>query len=290
MNNYREAIEQALARYIPKPDGQNDVLYEAVAYALLDGGKRIRPTLTLEFCNLCGGRAEWAMPFACAVEMIHAYSLVHDDLPCMDNDDLRRGKPSVHKKYGEATALLVGDALLNLAFETCLHPDNVNDIPAERIVRAAGTLARAAGLSGMIGGQCMDLQSEGISIPVETLETLHRKKTGALIRATAVMGVQAAGGSAEQEKSAETYADRIGLAFQIVDDILDVTGDSATIGKPAGSDEQNEKSTYVKFYGVEGATRQALALTGEAQAALAPFGARAEHLKELAAALSRRNA
>lgn len=289
MSKYSGAIEQALERYIPKPDGQGDTLYEAVAYALLDGGKRIRPTLTLEFCCLCGGHVEWAMPFACAVEMVHAYSLVHDDLPCMDNDDMRRGKPSTHKKYGEDTALLAGDALLNLAFETCLNVDNAKYIPAERMMRAVGTLARSAGMSGMIGGQFIDLASEGRAISVETLQALHRKKTGALICAAAVMGVQVAGGSDKQLEAAEIYADRVGLAFQIVDDILDVTGDSATLGKPVGSDEQNQKSTYVKFYGIEGATRKVLSLTKEAQAALSLFGSRAGYLEGLAMELSSRD-
>ncbi len=289
MNQYRDAIEHALSGYIPKPDGECDNLYEAVAYALLDGGKRIRPALTLEFCRVCGGKIEWAMPFACAAEMVHAYSLVHDDLPCMDDDDMRRGKPSTHRKFGEDTALLCGDALLNLAFETCLSPEVLALIPPERAFRAAGELARGAGLMGMIGGQFMDLQSEGASIPEETLQTLHRKKTGALIRAAAVMGVEIAGGGGKERAAAEAYAGCIGLAFQIVDDILDVTGDSKTLGKPVGSDAQNEKSTYVKLYGVTGATERVLALTREAQSAVSLFGFEAGNLENLALELSLRD-
>ena len=286
---YINRIEQALDAYIPAPDGEGDTLYEAVRYALTGGGKRIRPILTLEFCRLCGGEIEWALPFACAVEMIHAYSLVHDDLPCMDNDDFRRGKPSTHKQFGEDTALLAGDALLNLAFEICLRRENREHLDAERILSATQTLAHYAGLYGMIGGQHMDLQSEGKTIPLSVLKALHRKKTGALIRAAVGMGAILGGGSREQRDAAEFYADRIGLAFQIVDDILDVTGDSETLGKPVGSDEENEKSTYVRFYGVEGAAEQVLLLTREAKEAVAIFGEEAGFLERLAVQLSARN-
>jgi len=286
---YIDRIEQALDAYIPAPDGEGDELYEAVRYALTGGGKRVRPILTLEFCRLCGGEIEWAMPFACAVEMIHAYSLVHDDLPCMDNDDFRRGKSSTHKQFGENTALLAGDALLNLAFETCLRKENLDYLDAGRVLLATKTLAHHAGLFGMIGGQHMDLRSEGKTIPLPVLKALHRKKTGALIRAAAMMGAILGGGSREQQNAAETYADRIGLAFQIVDDILDVTGDSETLGKPVGSDEEKEKSTYVRFYGVEGAAEQVRLLTQEAKEAVALFGAEAGYLERLAVQLSTRS-
>ncbi len=248
---YLSQINAALPHYLPKKDCPQGEVIEAMEYSLLGSGKRIRAILTLVFCELCGGKAVDALPFAASVEMIHAYSLVHDDLPCMDDDDLRRGKPSCHTKYGESTALLAGDALLTLAFDTLLNKNHTGNIPSDRIILASRELSYAAGAEGMVGGQVIDLASEGTVITPELLATLDSLKTGALIRAAAVMGCIVAGAPSEIADRARTYAGHIGLAFQIVDDILDVTADQEELGKPIGSDKELEKSTYVSLYGLE---------------------------------------
>lgn len=246
-------------------DGQ-DIVRDAMLYSLQNGGKRVRPMLTLAFCNVCGGNAQAALPFACAVEMIHTYSLIHDDLPCMDDDDLRRGKPSCHKQFGEANALLAGDGLLTLAFETVTKAENI--APAD-IVRAVRVLSRLAGYGGMIGGQVIDLLSEEKSVDYDTLHRIDKLKTGALIKAAALLGCIAAGVADETIlHAAETYAENIGFAFQIVDDILDVTADTETLGKPVGSDEKNEKSTFVKLLGLPKCRQLANDLTAQAISAL----------------------
>ncbi len=287
-------IEAALDGFAPKGQGEQETLYarliESMRYSLLDGGKRIRPLLVLEFCGLCGGDREQAMPFACALEMVHTYSLIHDDLPCMDDDDLRRGRPSNHKAFDEATALLAGDALLTLAFETMLSPQTVSRVGAEAAARAAGILARAAGAHGMIGGQVIDLESEGRAVPLETLQIMDECKTGALIVAAARMGCVLAKASPEQEASAVQYARKIGLAFQIQDDILDVTGDTEALGKQVGSDQGNQKSTYVSLLGLEEARALVQKLTREAVQALDPFpdGEEKAGLVSLAGYLSQR--
>ncbi|MBQ6266651.1 MAG: polyprenyl synthetase family protein [Clostridia bacterium] len=259
-------------------------MLKAMRYSVADGGKRIRPVLTLEFCRLCGGDPRDALPFALAVEMVHTYSLIHDDLPCMDDDALRRGKPSSHIVFGEANALLAGDALLTFAFETALSAPVDPAIKAE----AALLLAKAAGCAGMIAGQVMDLQNEGRRASLVDVRETDRRKTGAMIRAAAEIGCVAAGGSAAQRKAAVDYAQALGLAFQIVDDILDVTGDAATLGKPIGSDNDNQKSTYVSLLGL--AQSQALAddLTRQAEDALSIFGSECAFLKALAARLAAR--
>ena len=260
------------------------VMLDAMSYSLENGGKRIRPALTLEFCRLCGGSTEQALPFALGVEMIHTYSLIHDDLPCMDNDDMRRGKPSNHKVYGEANALLAGDGLLTLAFETVLSAE----LSPEKKVAAALELAKAAGCSGMIAGQVMDLENENKAVSVDVVRATDRLKTGELIRVAAHMGCIAAGASKEQTDAALRYCDSIGLAFQIVDDILDVTGSEAVLGKPVGSDNENLKSTYVSLLGLEEARKLAQNLTCEAKEALAIFGEEKEFLCELAEKLAHR--
>lgn len=246
-------------------DGQ-DIVRDAMLYSLQNGGKRVRPMLTLAFCSVCGGDVQAALPFACAVEMIHTYSLIHDDLPCMDDDDLRRGKPSCHKQFGEANALLAGDGLLTLAFETVTKAENI--APAD-IGRAVRVLSRLAGYGGMIGGQVIDLLSEEKSVDYDTLHRIDNLKTGALIKAAALLGCIAAGITDETIlRAAETYAENIGFAFQIVDDILDVTADTETLGKPVGSDEKNEKSTFVKLLGLEKCRQLANDLTAQAISAL----------------------
>lgn len=289
-SRYVDEINKAAAHYVSaevfrgRESSGLDVMLDAMAYSLRNGGKRIRPVLTLEFCRVCGGDYKAAIPFALGVEMIHTYSLIHDDLPCMDNDDMRRGKPSSHKVYGEANALLAGDGLLTLAFETVLSAD----ISADKKALAALELAKAAGVSGMIGGQVMDLANEGRSVTLDEIKATDRLKTGEMIRVAAVMGCIAAGAGSEMIAAAEKYCENIGLAFQIVDDILDVTSDDATLGKPVGSDSENEKSTYVSHLGIEKSEVYARELTAQAKAALDIFGNEGEFLSELADKLSER--
>lgn len=268
-------INGALEEYLPKSD---DIVSEAMKYSVRNGGKRIRPMLTLEFCKACGAEPEKALPFACAVEMIHTYSLIHDDLPCMDDDDYRRGKPSCHIAFGEANALLAGDALLTLAFETAVKAD----IAAENVVRAVKELSYSAGILGMVGGQVLDLQNENKALTLSELEQIHNLKTGELIRVACVLGCVAAGADEEKIKAAEAYAKGIGLTFQIVDDILDVTSDAETLGKPIGSDAENQKTTYVSLLGIEKSKEVAAELTRKAKAALAVYDENTEALSLLA--------
>ena len=286
--NLLEMVNAKLAEYLPEEDILQADVITAMRYSLLGGGKRIRPVLVLEFCRICGGDEQIALPFACAVEMIHTYSLIHDDLPCMDDDDMRRGRPSNHKVFGEDTALLAGDALLTMAFETMLSDESVRLAGAQRAAKAAGCLARAAGAHGMVGGQVIDLMSEGRSISLETLKKMDEGKTGALILASAQMGCVLAGADDKQIQAAESYARAIGLAFQIVDDILDVTGDAQTLGKPIGSDSGNNKCTYVSLMGLENAEKTVEELTAAAVEALSGLGGEAGYLISLAKKLAAR--
>ncbi len=287
---YINAVNRAAGEYLSasafvgRESSGLDVMLDAMSYSLENGGKRIRPVLTLEFCRICGGDPMKALPFALAVEMIHTYSLIHDDLPCMDDDDMRRGKPSNHKVYGEANALLAGDGLLTLAFETALSAD----ISAEKKAAAALELAKAAGCSGMIAGQVMDLENENKSVGLETVRATDRLKTGELIRVAAHMGCIAAGATVQQTEAALRYCADIGLAFQIVDDILDVTSSEEVLGKPVGSDSENQKSTYVSLLGLEESARLADELTADAVTTLEIFGDEKEFLCELARMLARR--
>ena len=226
-------------------------LVESMRYSLTAGGKRLRGILVLEFCRACGGDVEKALPVACGVEMLHAYSLIHDDLPVMDNDDLRRGKPSNHKVFGECTATLAGDALQAFAFETVLNAP----LPAERALTCGRILAEAAGHKGICGGQQLDLEWEGRALTEDELHEIHLRKTSALIRAACLMGVAAAGGTKEQEAAAASYADNFGFAFQLRDDMLDVIGDEKTFGKPIGSDREEGKTTFVDILGLNGCQR-----------------------------------
>lgn len=277
-----QAVEEALARSLPPKGGLQERVVEAMEYALLGGGKRIRATLVLEFCRACGVKDNRAMPLACAVEMVHAYSLIHDDLPCMDDDDMRRGKPSCHKAFGEDIALLAGDGLLSLAFDTLLGAD-ARSIGALNLLCAARELAQASGARGMVGGQVIDLLSEGKKIDRPTLEAMHRGKTGAMIVVSALLGCYAAGAGAAQRDAARAYASRIGMVFQIVDDILDVEGDAALLGKPIGSDAENQKTTFYTLLGPDRARAEAARLTEEAKEALQKvFGGEAETLCQLA--------
>ena len=264
---YCKRIEAALPQYLPETDTPQGKVSEAMAYSLLGGGKRIRGCLVLAMCELCGGELESALPIACAVEMVHAYSLIHDDLPCMDNDTLRRGKPTCHIQFDEATALLAGDALLTHAFSAVNSAYFNGTLPADTVLRCISQLARAAGVEGMIGGQMIDIAHDSQPMTPELLEEKHAMKTGALIRASAVMGCLAAGAPRDIVLQADLYAARIGLAFQIVDDILDATGDSSTLGKST-SDAQNHKTTYVTLYGEENAREMVRRLVLEADLAV----------------------
>ncbi len=252
------------------PDEDIKTLLDAEQYSLFAGGKRIRPALTLEFCRMFGGTDAAALPFACAVEMIHTYSLIHDDLPCMDNDELRRGKPTNHKVFGESTALLAGDSLLTGAFEVAASNAEVG---AETAAKAVAYLASCAGRYGMIGGQVMDLAGEAREMTLDELLKLHSLKTGALISAAAVLGALAAGVALTDPRMEDvvTYAENIGLAFQIVDDVLDQTGDAATLGKNVGVDAKRQKNTFLSFFSVDEAQFYADKLTREAVAALRKY-------------------
>lgn len=285
INEWLPKIEAALDNATSESGSISDKLTDAVRYSLLDAGKRIRPILALEFCRAAGGNPEDAMPFGCGVEMIHTYSLIHDDLPCMDDDNLRRGKPSCHVKYGEDTALLAGDALQPLAFEIMLTQSKISP---ERTIKATAVLAHACGAAGMVGGQVIDLGNEGKNVGLDELRQMDAGKTGAIIKAACVMGVIAAGGDENMEKIAEIYADNIGIAFQITDDILDVTSDETTLGKPVASDIGNDKSTYVSLLGLDKAKQEAERYTELAVNAVAPLGAKADFLVAFARMLVNR--
>lgn len=262
-------VNTLLSRLLSQSEGEeHSRVLEAMEYSASAGGKRIRPLLVLEFCSLCGGRWEDALPFAAAIEMVHTYSLIHDDLPCMDDDDLRRGRPSCHVQFGEATALLAGDGLLTDAFETLTGAE----LPAERIVRAVQILSGHSGVRGMIGGQELDLENEGKpELPLSVLTKTDEKKTADLLIAACQLGVAAAGGTKEDFAAAEKYGYALGIAFQIVDDILDVTSTPEAFGKPIGSDAENGKPTYASMLGLSGAKEEAEKYTARALEALAHF-------------------
>lgn len=285
---YCSMIEAALPQYLPPVTLPQGKVCEAMAYSLLDGGKRIRGCLTLAMCELCGGEVQSALPLACAIEMVHAYSLIHDDLPCMDNDDLRRGKPSCHIKFGEGTALLAGDALLTHAFSAASDAYFNGTLPAETVLRCVNQLSRAAGVEGMIGGQVIDTAPEEVPMTPEQLEAMHSMKTGALIRSAAVLGCLAAGAPRDVVMQADLYAAKIGLAFQIVDDILDVTEESEKLGKST-SDADNNKTTYITLYGVEKAREMVRRLVLEADLAVKGTVLDDEMLYELADTLAKRH-
>lgn len=266
LERYRVMVEDYLKTHLSQKPAYGSLI-EAMNYSLLAGGKRLRPVLTLAVCEMCGGRAEQVLPFACGVEMVHTYSLIHDDLPCMDDDDLRRGKPTSHKVFGEAMAVLAGDALLTGAFESLVEAE----LPPERVVQAVQCLASCAGCAGMVGGQVLDMDGEGHALSRQELETLQSLKTGALIQAAAELGCIGAGGSQAQRQAVAHYAQCLGRAFQIQDDILDVVSTSEALGKPVGSDVANDKSTFVGLLGLEECRALVQQLTQEAVEALAMF-------------------
>lgn len=271
-------IDKALDAYLPSRDNLQSVIYDAMRYSLFAGGKRLRPILMLETAKMCGGSENEVMPFACAMEMIHTYSLIHDDLPAMDNDDLRRGKPTNHIKYGEAVAILAGDALLNKAFE--IVSEHGGKDPA-RAMKAVSVLAKSSGTEGMIGGQIVDMESEGKEITRDTLEYLHSLKTGAIIRSSCVIGAVMSDADETLVRAADEFARNLGIAFQIRDDILDVTGSEAELGKPIGSDARENKNTYVTLYGLRKAEELSALYSKKAKDALDVFGDRADFLLRL---------
>ncbi|GAB3398002.1 polyprenyl synthetase family protein [Massilia agilis] len=288
MKGVQDEVEQALGAYLPDAGTVPHKLHEAMRYTTLGGGKRVRPLLVYASGALFGADARALARAACAVEMIHAYSLVHDDMPCMDDDDLRRGKPTVHVAYDEATALLVGDALQSQAFQVLAETDT---LPPKQVVAMLRLLAEAAGSAGMCGGQAIDLSSVGHALTLEQLERMHQLKTGALLRASVVLGALAGRELAPHELDAlAAYSKAIGLAFQVVDDVLDATADSATLGKTAGKDAADNKPTYVSILGLEPSRALAEQLRRDAHEALAPFGEQALRLRELADLIVQRKA
>ena len=287
MKTVQSAMEQALAFYLPAESQTPVVLHEAMRYAVLDGGKRVRPLLVFAAGALFGAQQDELARAAAAVEMIHAYSLVHDDMPCMDDDALRRGKPTVHVKYDEATALLVGDALQAQAF--LVLSGGAGD--AARKLDMMRLLAHASGSIGMCGGQAIDLASVGLALSLAELEQMHRLKTGALLRASVLLGALSGKTLSALETSAlEDYANAIGLAFQVVDDVLDATADSATLGKTAGKDAADNKPTYVSILGLEESRMLAEKLRNDAHRAVMQFGNQARRLRELADLIVQRKA
>ena len=284
MKNDISLVESRLTDLLPKCANGQDEVVEAMKYSLVNGGKRLRPVLCLEFAKACGGDRFDALDFACAVEYIHTYSLIHDDLPCMDDDDMRRGKPSCHKQFGEATALLTGDALLTHAFQIVAGAE----LDDSKIALACGLLAQNAGVQGMVGGQVIDLKYESESPDLRQLLSVHRLKTGALISAACLLGCIAAGADDKKIAAASAYAYDLGVAFQIKDDILDVTGSSEELGKPVGSDEDNNTTTYVSLRGIENAQKDVEKLTSAAISRLSEFQ-NTEFLEALSRYLVNRN-
>lgn len=277
-NARKVLVEQALRDELYKVPPLDEHLAEAMEYSLLAGGKRLRPILLMAAADAVGADGTKFLTSGCAIEMIHTYSLIHDDLPAMDNDDYRRGKLTNHKVYGAGLATLAGDALLTLAFEVMLRQDGVTDAQRISVVREMST---AAGMNGMVGGQAIDLASEGKHIPLALLKKMHMGKTGALFRAAIRSGALLGGADDEKLQALTDYAEKFGLAFQITDDILDVVGDEAAIGKPVGSDERNHKSTYVTILSLEKAQALAKETVDAAVSSLSTFGAEADFLRDL---------
>ena len=287
LNHYVETINSVLEGYIEIDEKPNARVLESMHYSLFAGGKRLRPVMTLAVCDLLGRPAKLALPYACALEMIHTYSLIHDDLPAMDDDDTRRGKPTNHKVYGEGIAILAGDGLLNRAFEAMIEHALTLDEPIHGL-KAMQTIADAAGVNGMIGGQTADLLNEGKEIDEQMLAYIHRHKTGALITASVKAGAYMAGVDEEEATRWEKIGHALGMAFQIQDDLLDIEGDAAEMGKPVGSDERNEKATYPALYGIEKSREKIEALTKEVLETLEPYGEKADFLRSLTEALVNR--
>ncbi len=271
LSDYAEMTERALGRYLPETKCLQENVINAARYSLSAGGKRIRPALAMEFCRVCGGLPETALPVACAIEMMHTFSLIHDDLPCMDNDDMRRGKPSCHKAFGETTALLAGDALAIMPAQIIAQSALRGALSQEAALKIIALLGERAGVFGMIGGQTIDTENEGGQLPLAELLEMYRMKTGALLEFCCRAGCIAAGADAQRQLAAGTYGQLLGEAFQIVDDILDVTADEKELGKPTGSDAQSGKCTCVTIMGLDAAHEEAARLTEKAKGCLEAF-------------------
>ena len=287
ITEHTKEVEDIITKFLPAEEGYQKTVMEAMNYSFLAGGKRLRPMLMLETYRLFGGSSKAIEPFMAAIEMIHTYSLIHDDLPAMDNDDYRRGRKTTHVVYGEAMGILAGDALLNFAFETACkglmaEPGNPN------VAKAMQILAQKAGIYGMLGGQVVDVEFEGLPLEREKLDFIYDLKTGALIESSMLIGAVLAGADEEVQNVILQVAGDIGLAFQIQDDILDVVGDEATLGKPIGSDVRSDKTTFVALKGLADCRILVAELTDRAVEALAPFGSEAESLRGLAQSLAGR--
>jgi len=278
----REEVDRYLDTAVPDVRTPPTTLHEAMRYSLFAGGKRIRPILAIAAAEAVGPPTKAILPVASSLELIHTYSLIHDDLPAMDNDDFRRGKPTNHKVFGEAMAILAGDALLTLAFELCSRGDLLDNLDAQRQVQIIHELAHGSGNRGMVAGQVLDIQAENQDIDLPTLQNIHVHKTGKLIRAAVRMGALVSAPSAEQFQQLTAYAEDVGLAFQIADDVLNVTGTLEELGKNANTDAQRGKKTYPTFYGIDGARALAEECTARAMGRLQRFGEMAEPLRELA--------
>ena len=280
----KETVDSALERYFPKEMGFPTSIHKAIRHSLFAGGKRIRPILSMAAYEAAGGEGSGVLPFACALEMIHTYSLIHDDLPAMDDDDYRRGKPTCHKVFGEGIAILAGDGLLTEAFRLMADPSVLNNLScSERVVLdVVHEVAEAGGVSGLVGGQVVDIESEGKKVDLPTLQYIHTHKTGALIRVSVRAGAKLAGVQEERLKAFTRYGERVGLAFQIADDILNVEGNVSLLGKQTGSDLSRGKATYPLLFGLEESKRKSKELVELSIDALAPFGSEADPLREIA--------
>ncbi|CAH2031610.1 polyprenyl synthetase family protein [Trichlorobacter ammonificans] len=276
-------VDQALDQYLPAEEKRPQSIHTAMRYSIFAGGKRVRPVLMLAACETVGGKLEAALPAACAMEMIHTYSLIHDDLPAMDDDDFRRGRPTNHKVFGEAIAILAGDGLLTEAFKLLSDPRINGDIPAATRLAVISEIATCAGTFGMVGGQVVDMESEGKpEMDLPTVQYIHTHKTGALIKAAVVAGALLGGADEQGLAAIRRYGEAAGLAFQIADDILDIEGTTEEIGKDAGSDEARGKATYPAVMGLAAAKQEAQAMMDDAFAALVPFGGAADPLRNIA--------
>lgn len=290
-DDYKKIIDEHLLDFIPNIDNKSITLYESMKYSLVAGGKRLRPVLLLAACDFAGGDIYESVPYACAMEYIHTYSLIHDDLPAMDNDDLRRGLPTNHKVYGEAMAILAGDGLLTTAFEA-IYKDMMLyfDEPDKMVkrVKAANEIAKGAGCRGMVAGQVSDIEGEGADFSNEMLEYIHINKTGALIRSSIKAGLYLGNPTSYMLDNLDHYAENLGLAYQIADDILDEVGDPSELGKATGSDKKKDKNTYTSINGLEAAYKRLDQLTDSAVEAIAPYYDNAEFFRDLVLQLKRR--
>lgn len=288
LKKYIEIVDKALDKYLPADNLYPQIIHQSIRYSVFAGGKRIRPILCLKTCEMLSGDYKEALPLACAIEMIHTYSLIHDDLPAMDNDDFRRGKPTNHKVYGDAIALLAGDALLTHAFTVlnCYALKNLD----RKILEAIKVIAEASGTEGMIGGQVVDIIYQGKNVDEKTMYYMHNHKTGALIKASVLAGAIIGGAKDIELDALGKYAEYLGLAFQIVDDVLDVIGNEGELGKPVGSDIKNQKCTFVSLYGIDKAKQLVQEYTNKAVDVLTPFGEKAAFLREFVVYLSKREA